>query len=152
MTKGKPWTSEQEKQLRSLIEERASLLVITKKLDKTVESVRSKIRRLGLEEDDRKKNVCSSSSLKNFIPEELPSVEEMLKRLVAAVNALEEPGLDKGEVLRLRGIISGCKIYKELLVDYLDYRGIEAKLTEMEVKYARLQRQSGKVDKAKADT
>jgi hypothetical protein len=46
-----------------------------------------------------------SSSLK--LPAELPSVEESLKKLSAALKALETPGLDQSEVLRLRGIIAG---------------------------------------------
>ena len=36
------------------------------------------------------------------LPEELPSVEEALKILVAAMKALETPDLSKTEVLRLR--------------------------------------------------
>jgi hypothetical protein len=59
---------------------------------------------------------------------ELFSVEDILRELQAAVEALKIAGLDKNEVIRLRGIISGCKVYKELLVDFMDYRGLEAKL------------------------
>ena len=39
----------------------------------------------------------------------------MLKVLVAALKALETEGLDKSEVLRLRGIVQSVKVYKELL-------------------------------------
>ena len=65
----------------------------------------------------------------------LPSVEEMLKKLVAAVGALETPGLDKSEVSRLRGIIAGVNSYQGLFADYMDYRGLEAELMEWRAKY-----------------
>jgi hypothetical protein len=45
-------------------------------------------------------------------PEELPSVEEALKKLVAAMNALETPDLSKTEVLRLCSIIQSAGVYQ----------------------------------------
>ena len=72
----------------------------------------------------------------------MPSVEETLKTLAAALKALETPALDKSEVLRLRGIIAGAKIYKELLADYMDYRGLEAELLEWNAKYEELSKKS----------
>ncbi len=59
-----------------------------------------------------------------------------MKTLSAALKALEQPGLDQAEVLRLRSIISGVKIYKELFADYVDYRGLEAEVVELRKKYA----------------
>ncbi len=55
------------------------------KLCKPEEAVRQKIRRLGLEVVEQKKIVCSTTSL----PKELPSVEETLKTLSAALTSLE---------------------------------------------------------------
>ena len=81
-----------------------------------------------------------SSSLK--LPEELPSIETALKKLSAALSALETSGLDQSEVLRLRGIIAGVKIYKEIFADYLDYRGLEERLVELEGKYESLVKKS----------
>jgi hypothetical protein len=46
------------------------------------------------------------------LPEELPSVEEALKILVAAMKALETPDLSKTEVLRLRSIIQATSAYQ----------------------------------------
>ena len=43
---------------------------------------------------------------------ELPSVEEALKILVAAMKALETPDLSKTEVLRLRSIIQAAGVYQ----------------------------------------
>ena len=52
---GKVWTPEQEKQLKKLVEEHASLPAIAKTLGKSLEAVRSKAKRLGLVDDDQKK-------------------------------------------------------------------------------------------------
>ena len=55
--KGKPWSIEEEKQLRPLLESKKYVNVIAEALGKTVDSVKSKMRRLGLkEEDTAKKN------------------------------------------------------------------------------------------------
>jgi DNA-binding Lrp family transcriptional regulator len=135
--KGKPWSLELEKELTDLVAANTSLNVIAKKLGKPEEAVRQKIRRLGLEVVVQKKIVCSTTS--NLVmPQELPSVEETVKKLSAALTALETPGLDKNEVTRLRAIIQGAKVYKELLADYMDYRGLEAELMELSNKYEQL--------------
>jgi hypothetical protein len=132
MTKGKPWPAEKETQLRELVASKTSLPVIAKTLGKSEEAVRQKIARLGLEVVEQKKIVCSTTS---NLPAELFSIEEALKKLAAALAALETPGLDKAEVLRLRGIISGCKIYKDLFSDYVNYRGLETELLELRKNY-----------------
>ena len=49
-------------------------------------------------------NVSTTTS-KLELPEEMPSVEEALKTLCAALKALETFGLDRIEVLRSRNII-----------------------------------------------
>lgn len=72
------------------------------------------------------------------LPEDLPNVETVLASSAAALKALEAPGLDPNEVLRLKSIISGVKVYKGMLADYLDFRGLEARLFELEAKYAGL--------------
>ncbi|MCW4018009.1 MAG: hypothetical protein NWF00_04935 [Candidatus Bathyarchaeota archaeon] len=151
MTKGKPWPAEKEKQLRELVEAKTSLPAMAKVLRKSEEAVRQKIGRLGLEVVEQKKIVCSTTS-KEFMPAELPSVEEMLRKMVAAVNALETSALDKSEVLRLRGIITGVKVYQELLAEYLDYRGLEAELLNLRAKYGELrQKYDALVKKSKDD-
>ena len=86
------------------------------------------------EEEDSKHNFSSSSKLK--LPEELPSIEETLKTLAAALEALKAPGLEKNDVFRLRCMITGAKVYKDLLSDYINYRGLEVELLELSEKYA----------------
>ena len=123
-----------------LLAESKSVAVISNVLGKTQDSVRMKIARLGLEEvvHGEKNMRSSSTNAKSVLPAELPSIEEELKVLVAALKALETDGLDKSEVLRLRGIVACAKVYKELLGDYIDYRDIEAELVELSGEYAEL--------------
>jgi len=45
-----------------------------------------------------------------------------MKRLSAALSALEVPSIEKKETIRLRCFIQGAKIYKELFADYVDDR------------------------------
>jgi hypothetical protein len=144
MTKGKPWSSELEGELKVLVAAKTSNAVIAKKLGKPEEAVRIKIRRLGLEVVDRRKKFrCSTTTAELVLPEELFSVEEILKEIHAAVMGLKASGLEKTEVIRLRGIIAGCKIYKEMLADYMDYRGLEAELMEWKAKYEVLSKTTG---------
>jgi hypothetical protein len=55
-------------------------------------------------------------------------------KLAGALEAAAAPGLSKTEVHRLQVIANLAKTYKEILADYLDYRGIEEKMKEMEAR------------------
>jgi len=139
LTKGKPWPIEDERKLKDWFTSGTTdLEVLTFSFDGrySQEAIRQKLIKFGLfkEEQQRPENAASCSS-KLELPDELPSVEEALKTLAAALKALGVPGLERSEVLRLRGIISGAKIYKELLADYINYRGIEAELLELRKKF-----------------
>ncbi len=90
-----------------------------------------KIERLGLEVVDEEKLNLSTTTSNLELPEELASVEEALIKLSAALAVLEKRGLEKSDVLRLQNTILGVKVYKELLADYIDYRGLEAELVEL---------------------
>lgn len=141
MPKGKPWTKAEIKKLQSLLENGKSLEVIAANLGKSRQAVYLKARRLGLrvkEEDYSAVSPSSSTAAKLVLPEELISVEDALKKLVAAMNALEEPGLSKTEVMRLRTLIQTSGLYQKRFAEYMQYRQIEAKLVELEAKYARL--------------
>jgi len=54
-----------------------------------------------------------------------------LKMQMGALSALRQPNLPRVEIMRLRAIIEGVKIYKALFADYLDYRGIEKELVRI---------------------
>ncbi len=144
MARGKPWSVEEETQLRQLLTEKKSMRSIAKFLGKSLTSVQMKASRLGLEDDDgSEKNTSSSSTFdKLVLPPELPSIEEGLKTLAGALKVLETQNLDKTDVLRLRIIIQGVKVYQELIAQYVDYRGFEAELLEWREKYADLTKES----------
>ena len=139
--KGKPWTPEEEERLRQLLKTNRSARAIARIMGKSRECVSMKIARLGLEVVTEQKNsaVTTTSHLTTLkLPAELPSVEEQLKVLAAALEALRSPEIEKLDVLRLRAIIQGVKVYQEKLAEYVDYRGIEAKVVDLEEKYAKL--------------
>ncbi len=135
--KGKLWTLEEEIKLRELIQAGDNANKIAAQLGKTEHAIYEKARRLGLRviitESTRK---LITSELK--LPSELPSVEEALKILAAALQSAAQSGLNKAEVQRLQATATLARTYRDLLADYIDYRGIEAKLVELEGKYAAL--------------
>jgi hypothetical protein len=132
MTKGTPWNIEEEIQLKNLIESNKSVKAVAQILNRTPTAIMLKCQRLGLVPSDQ----VTKDALP--LPDELPSVEETLKELAAALKAAKEPGLNKVEVQRLHAIAILSRTYKEILSDYINYREIEAKLTDMEAKYAAL--------------
>jgi hypothetical protein len=135
--KGKPWTKDQEQILIKLVRKGKAVDVIAKVLGKTEEAVYMKLKRLGLEVVVSEKNQLTTSS-RSKLPSELPSIENVMKRLSAALEALEQPGIEKKEIIRLRCFIQGVKIYKELFADYVHYREIETELVELRQKYEEL--------------
>ncbi len=150
--KGKPWTPEEEERLRQLLKANRSARAIARIMGKSRECVSMKIARLGLEVVTEQKNpsVTTTSHLATLqLPSELPSVEEQLKVLAAALEALRSPEVEKIDVLRLRAIIQGVRVYQELLAEYVDYRGIEAKVVELEEKYAKLLEDKAKDNSSK---
>jgi len=150
MTKGKPWTPEEEKQLKQMLQANKSVRTIAKTLGKTRECIRMKIARLGLEVVVASEHQPITTT-QLVLPTELPSVEETLKKLAAALTALETPGLEQSEVLRLRGMIQGCKVYKDILAEYADYRGLEAELLEFREKYEELRKKYEELIKKRQD-
>ena len=122
------------RKLVQLVEERKPLEIIAVELKKSKNAIYQKCHHLGaklLEEEleiPAKSVSSSTSSLK--IPKELPSVEEALMILAGALEAACQHGLDKVEVHRLQVIGALARTYKEILADYLDYRGTEKKLDE----------------------
>jgi len=134
MTKGLPWTTQEETQLKALVDAKTPLAVIAAKLGRQTAAVHVKCQRLGLA-------IATSSQVTAAalpLPEELPSVEETLKKLAGALEAASAPGLSKVEVQRLQVVATLAKTYKEILVDYIGYREIETKLKDIEAKYAQL--------------
>ena len=146
MTKGKPWPAEDENKLRDWYQSGTTeLRVLVFSFDGryTEEAIRQKLLKFGLlkeQQQPKNSNCCCSTEL--TLPQDLPSIEETLKILAAALEALKTPGLDKAEVLRLRGIIAGVKVYQERFAEYVHYREMEEELMEARRKYAELLKKS----------
>ena len=128
--RGKAWTVEEEKQLKQMLQEGKSVRVIARVLGKTRDCVRMKIARLGLNVVVHPKSQPRTTT-KLALPEDLPSVGDQLKVLAAALDELKNPDLEQNDVLRLRTVIQGVKTYKDLFVDYVNYRALEQKVEEL---------------------
>ena len=83
-----------------------------------------------------KKLRCCSCKLE--LPAELPTVEETLKILAAVLRRGSEAGLEKAEIQRLQVVANIARTYKDMFADYLDYRGLEERLVDLEAKYSEL--------------
>ncbi len=143
MTKGRPWDIDEERQLRQLVEDGKNVEEISRLMVKTQDAIKQKMFDLKLKEKRvgaSRKAVFSSSKLE--LPDDLPTVEETLKILAAALRKGAEAGLDKDEVQRLQVVATLAKTYKEIFADYLDYRGLEERLVELEGKYEALIKKS----------
>jgi len=126
------WNAEDVQRLEDLLAAKKSFSSIAEDLGRSVDSVVSKINRLGLSYDDEaQKNFSLSSSLPEIpIPDDLPSIETQVRVLAGVIDALQRSGLTKTDVMRLRGLISAVKNYKELFAEYVGYREIEIKVDE----------------------
>ena len=148
--KGKPWSVDEERQLRKLREDGKTVAEIASRIKKSEGAIKQKLARLGLKQvvvTSQNSGVTTTSEL--IIPEDLPSVEDQLRVLAAAVDALKLPGLCKDEVLRLRSIIGGVRVYKELFVDYVNYRDIEEKVDNVIKELQRLEKVSPNMERKK---
>ena len=150
--RGKPWTVEEEKQLKDLVAAKTPQKVIAKLLHKRTTAVAMKVQRLGIIEvvvDDEKNN--STTTTKLSLPAELPSVEDALKMLAGGLKAACQAGLTKVEVQRLRVLAGVARTYEAMLANYVKYREIEARIVEMEKKYASLLDKTSDVAARKAE-
>ena len=157
--RGKPWSVDEERELRLLVEEGKGFSDISQVMGKSRVSVKNKIYNLGLSLKDNAQPpisyaVASLSSLSSKAPaadlspaagsagvneavlevradKPLPSVEEKLRVLDAALVAFEPPGLRATEISRLHNIIVGVKVYQELFAQYVKYRALEAEVMEL---------------------
>lgn len=160
--RGKSWSIDEERLLRQLVEEGKSFNDISKIMGKSRVSVKNKLYNLelSLKDNTHQQNgaVSSLSSLSskaaiiNVAPtvdpvndevalelkatRPLPSIEEKLRVLDAATQALEQPGLRAAEVLRLRTIIQAVKVYQPLYAEFVHYRVLEDEVVELRKQFA----------------
>jgi len=129
MPKGKPWTVPNERQLIKLRENGKTIAEIAQIIDKSPDAIKQKLRRLGLKVVTTQNNEgTTTTSSELILPEDLPSIEEALLKLAAAMKALENPKLTKTDIMRLRTLIQTSTIYQKRFAEYVGYKRIEAKL------------------------
>ncbi|MBN1784611.1 MAG: hypothetical protein JW815_02630, partial [Candidatus Bathyarchaeota archaeon] len=108
-------------------------------MGKSADAIKQKLRRLGLKVVTIKNFEATTSTDEELImPKEMPTIEEALLKLAAAMKALENPKLSKTDVMRLKTLIHTSKIYQKLLAEYMDYRKVERKLIVLDEKYENL--------------
>jgi hypothetical protein len=128
------WTAREEQELLEAYKQGISVEALAQKYRRSPDAVKMKLKRLGLDVVAAKLDI--TGQLK--IPDELPSLEEVLKIVAAAIMKACEPGLGKTELQRLDVIATLYKAYAAGLEQYVGYKKIEAKLLELEKKYAAL--------------
>jgi len=132
VVKGKPWTVEEENELKQLLRAKRSARAIARIMGKSRECVSMKIARLGLEVvTSPNSSVTTTSCLNLPLPVELPSVEDQLKVIAAALKLMQTSGLGKDEVIRLRNVVKSAESYIDRYAQYLDYRGLEEKVERL---------------------
>ena len=126
LPKGKPWSVQQTRQLIELRNNGKTVAEIANLMSKSADAIKQKLRRIGLKvvtvENTRGTTTFDEELI---LPNDLPSIEMVMLKLVAAMNALENPKLTKTDVMRLKTLIQTCKIYQKLFADYVGYRKIE---------------------------
>ena len=143
MPKGKEWSTTETRQLLDLRDAGDSVSLIASKMGKSEQAIMKKLQRLGLKVVHLEKSNGTTTSSELILPKELLTVEEALKVLAAAMVALQQPGLSKTEVLRLRAIVQASTVYQGKFADYVDYRGLEKELCEWRRKYDELAKWQG---------
>jgi hypothetical protein len=140
--KGKPWTREEEKQLRDLREQGCKVSEIAMAMGKSEEAIMKKLQRIGLKVVQQGASswttTTSTTVSEVIVPKELYSIEEALGMLAGAMKALQASGLSNTEVLRLRTLVQAASVYQVKFAEYVDYRGTEKRLVELGRKYLEL--------------
>jgi len=136
--KGKEWTVDEERQLRKYFEDGRALLEISTLLEKSPEAVRAKLKRLVIGVDKHASTEIWLSTSNVILPEELISLEDTLKMLVASLKMSCSSGLTKLEIHRLEVVAMLARTYSDKLLVYLNLKGLEQRLFELESKYSDL--------------
>ena len=157
--RGKPWSIDEERRLRQLIEDGKGFTDISQVMGKSRVSIKNKLYNLGLSLKDNTQPqipivvsspspLSSKATIANPTPAvmplninegalelraigPLPSIEEKLRVLDAAQVEMERPGLGASEISRLHNIVQGVKVYQQLFADYVNYRTLESEVLEL---------------------
>jgi len=132
---GKPWSLEEEKRCKDMLEAGEPLEAICQSLGRNRDAVLVKAKRCGWKLPAASTHTTTLLELE----EELMEPKEALKILMAALNASKEAGLDKVEVQRLMTIATLARTYNELYKDYERLEEVEKKIIEVNKKIEALE-------------
>lgn len=136
------WTTKEEKTLVDLFtKQHLSIKALAAKFNRRPKTIENKLRRLGLNVAAAKIEISGELEM----PKDLPSLEQVLKIVAAAMDKACQGGLGKVELKRLDTIATLYKAYAAGLEQYVGYRKIEAKLEELEKKYSELAKEAKSV-------
>jgi len=137
--KGKPWSHDQEKRLREMVEKGADVVDMARAFNCKPDAIRKKLDRLGLKVVVQKsqKTWTTTSTL---LPKDVITHEQALRVLAGALETLKQPGLDKLELQRLRILVDAVQAYDSVLEKFEGWVEIENRLVEMDKKIAELQK------------
>jgi hypothetical protein len=139
VTKGKPWTVEEELRLKELLEDGLPVSGIAAMLSKTKVAVSIKLRRLGLKDDSAQKKAVSSSSSRGLeLPAELPTVEEAARIYAGAMQAMMKPGVSRADLQKWKTLADVAWKYREFMADLIHYKELEKECVEWRRKYEEL--------------
>jgi hypothetical protein len=132
------WTHAEEMNLARMVKEGKTIDELSELFKRSPEAIRLKLRRLGLAVSEKSKVTTGSTTtsapvkLEPLAFSELPSPNEALGLLWAAVKRLQEPDVGREEAKKLRLILTGVKSYIHLDADYvLRIREVERRMLVM---------------------
>jgi len=139
LPKGKPWSHDQEKRLREMIEEGANVEDLAQAFNREPDAIRMKLNRMGLKvvvQKSQKRRTTTST----LLPKDIITHEQALRILAGALETLKQSGLDKLELQRLRILVDAVQTYDSVLEKFEGWVEIENRLIEMDKKIAELQK------------
>lgn len=121
---GKPWTLEEEKRCKEMLEAGEPLEAISQSLGRNQDAILVKAKRCGWKLPAASTHTTTMLELED----ELMEPKEALKVLQAALKASNQAGLDRVEVQRLMTIATLARTYNELYKDYERLEEVEKKI------------------------
>jgi hypothetical protein len=147
--RGKPWSIDEERHLRQLVEEGKGFSDISQVMGKSRVSVKNKLYNLGLSLKDNAHSqfpaaVSSVSSLSSKAPiiNPAPAVDAVSVNEVALELKATEPLPSVEEKLRVLDAALVALEYQQLFADFVNYRALESEVLELRKQLAAEKKQS----------
>ena len=140
MPKGKPWSRDEEKRLRQMVQSGASISDLAEAFSLPCDAIRMKLSRIGLKVVVQKKKYKKPRTTTSVLSSEIITHEQGLSTLAAVIEALKQPGLDKMELQRLRILVVAVSKYDFVLEKFERWDEFENRLLDVEKKIAEVKK------------